>query len=239
MGDVALTLLGKPNPGAKRDDWRYGGSDGLSVNPKRGVWHDFRSGESGGVLALIKHETGRTDGRAWLRERGLLNDAGRPTKTSDATPKIKANGVICGRGSNGHEDRDAQAKRNLDEACRIAAETKPIRDTPAAAYLKSRRIDISAGRLSDEDLRDVRFHPGDPGRGYKPMLVGLLRDPATGKLLGSIHRTRISAQGERACRKDGRPLKKMGLGRYGDGMVASATCRRTSRCSLLRASRIC
>jgi len=134
MGDVALMLLGKPKPGAKRDDWRYGGSDGLSVNPKRGVWHDFRSGESGGVLALIKRETGRTDGRDWLRERGLLSEAGRPTKTSKTVPKTKANGVNGG-GSNGHDDTDAHAKRNLDEARRIAAETKPIRNTPAAAYL--------------------------------------------------------------------------------------------------------
>jgi hypothetical protein len=214
MGEVALRLLGKPNPGAKQDDWRYGKNDKLSINPMRGVWNDFSTGESGGVLALIKREKGRADGRAWLREEGLLDQAGR-AKNSKATPKGNGAG-----GGNGHDDKDAEAERKLAEARRIAGETKPIRGTLAAAYLKSRAIDISAGRLLDEDLRDVRFHPGDPSRNLMPMLVGVLRDPATGIVPGSIHRTRLNVDGTRARRrKDGRPLKKMGLGRYGEGMI--------------------
>ena len=118
MGEVALMLLGKPNPGAKRNDWRYGDSDGLSVNPERGIWHDFRSGEGGGVLAFVKRETGRADARAWLRERGLLNEDGRPTKTNKAAPR--ANGFNGGGGGDGHDNKDAQAERNLNEARRIA-----------------------------------------------------------------------------------------------------------------------
>jgi hypothetical protein len=219
MAEVAHILLGKPNGGATRSDWRYGNNGSLSIDPRRGVWKDFESGRGGGVLALITRQTGRADGLAWLREQGLLGAADGPRKNSAAgqTGHGHANGA-----RNGHNDKDAHTERKLNEARRITAETKPIRGTPAGAYLKSRGIDINASKLSDEDLRDVRFHPGDPSRGYTPMLVGLLRDLATGSLVDSIHRTPINADGTRAPdprNKDGRPLKKMGLGRYGYGMV--------------------
>jgi hypothetical protein len=216
MGAVAEMLLGARNKGlSSRTEWRYGSKGSLAVDLLKGTFYDHECGEGGGVFDLIKRETGRTDGMAWLREQGLLDETG--GRSAGGHRARKTNGHING-GPNGHDNKDAEAKRRLDEARRIAAETKPIRATSAAAYLKSRGIDINAGKLSDKDLRDVRFHPGDPDRGYRPMLVGLLRDPETGELPGSIHRTPINADGTRA-RKDNRILDKKGLGRYGSGML--------------------
>jgi hypothetical protein len=212
MGDVALHLLGKPNPSSKGGDWRWGKNDKLSVNPQCGVWFDHSTGENGGVLALIKRQTGRTDGRAWLREKGFLDEAGR-AKPRTGNKRAKANG-----GGNGHGDKDAETARKLADARRIAAETVPIRGTLADKYLCSRGISIAAGKLPDQDLRDIRFHPGDPDdpRCRLPMLVALLRHPVTGEVSGAIQRTRINADGTRACRKgkDGRlhPLRKISLG---------------------------
>ena len=77
METVARKLLGDPNAALSRPgELRYGSRGSLSVDLKRGLWHDHEKGEGGGVLDLIARETGRANGAAseWLRELGL--DAG-------------------------------------------------------------------------------------------------------------------------------------------------------------------
>jgi putative DNA primase/helicase len=83
---VARLLLGEPN--AKHStatELRYGSRGSLSVDLKKGVWHDHEKGNGGGVLDLIERETGLANGAAveWLRRKGfdVGDDAGPDTST--------------------------------------------------------------------------------------------------------------------------------------------------------------
>ena len=74
MKAVAQRLLGEPNKALSHGhELRFGNRGSLSVDTKRGVWHDHESGEGGGVLALISRVRGLTKGQAldWLRAEGF------------------------------------------------------------------------------------------------------------------------------------------------------------------------
>jgi putative DNA primase/helicase len=76
---VAHALLGTPNGRlSKETELRYGAHGSLSINITDNVWFDHEANEGGGVLALIKRETGvHTDREAlqWLDQRGLNSGA--------------------------------------------------------------------------------------------------------------------------------------------------------------------
>lgn len=75
---VATELLGDPNPKlSTRKELRYGNRGSLSVDLEKDCWHDHEAGDGGGVLDLIRRETGK-DARGaaeWMRERGLIDAA--------------------------------------------------------------------------------------------------------------------------------------------------------------------
>lgn len=75
---VATELLGDPNRElSTRKELRWGNRGSLSVDLEKDCWHDHEAGTGGGVLDLIRRETGR-DARGaadWLRERGLIEAA--------------------------------------------------------------------------------------------------------------------------------------------------------------------
>lgn len=77
---VTTELLGEPNPKlSTRKELRYGSRGSLSVDLEKDCWHDHEAGTGGGVLDLIRRETGR-DARGaadWMRERGLIDAAPR------------------------------------------------------------------------------------------------------------------------------------------------------------------
>ena len=74
---VAHALLGSPNRRlSKETELRYGAHGSLSINIPDNVWFDHEANEGGGVLALIKRETGvLTDREAlqWWDQRDLNN----------------------------------------------------------------------------------------------------------------------------------------------------------------------
>ena len=78
MNPVANRLLGSPSfietPGVLR--WGHKGR--MRVDTRRGRWHDFESGESGGVVDLVTHSTSLTRPEAirWLREEGFFEAPG-------------------------------------------------------------------------------------------------------------------------------------------------------------------
>lgn len=75
MRDVAIRLLGDPNPHmTTRDELRYGSHGSLSIDLKAGTWFDHSEKKGGGVLGLIQRETGRSNGEAveWLETERLL-----------------------------------------------------------------------------------------------------------------------------------------------------------------------
>ena len=80
---VARALLGEPNKDlSTAKEIRWGARGSFALDLSKGVWQDHERGEGGGVLDLIRRETGRANGAAldWLRERGLA-DAPQPRQT--------------------------------------------------------------------------------------------------------------------------------------------------------------
>ena len=78
MNPVATRLLGSPAfiemPGVLR--WGHKGR--MRVDTRRGRWHDFESGESGGVVDLVTHRMNlsRPDAVKWLRDEGFFSVPG-------------------------------------------------------------------------------------------------------------------------------------------------------------------
>lgn len=74
MGRVARDLLGRPNQAlSSKHEWRFGTHGSLSVDLRKGTYHDHEANVGGGVLDLIVRELGgsRSDAAEWLRDRGL------------------------------------------------------------------------------------------------------------------------------------------------------------------------
>ncbi len=96
MEPVARRLLGEPNKALSHGhDLRFGNRGSLSVDTKKGVWHDHESGEGGGVLALIRREREVSNGEEldWLRGEGFnapdRNDAPRGTERRSFAKRIE------------------------------------------------------------------------------------------------------------------------------------------------------
>jgi hypothetical protein len=70
MDGIARILLGEPNPKLSSDhELRFGKRGSMSVNLARGTWFDHERGVGGGVLDLIKDQTG-IEGRDWMERHG-------------------------------------------------------------------------------------------------------------------------------------------------------------------------
>ena len=63
-------------------EWRYGSRGFLAVDLEKGVWRDHEKDEGGGVLDLIRRETGQANGAAfdWLKAEGF--DVGEERQTT-------------------------------------------------------------------------------------------------------------------------------------------------------------
>ncbi len=77
---VARKLLGEPNAAlSSKTELRFGSHGSLSVEiagPKRGQWYNHEAQEGGGVLDLIRAQTGLVNGEAarWLQDNGFAAD---------------------------------------------------------------------------------------------------------------------------------------------------------------------
>lgn len=83
---AARLLLNEPNPHHTKPgkELRWGQHGSLSVDLSKGTWHDHEAGEGGGVLDLIRRETGKEgkDAIEWLKDQGILSSV------NDAAPAI-------------------------------------------------------------------------------------------------------------------------------------------------------
>lgn len=71
---VLLQILGEPNKSlSTAKELRYGRKGSLSVDPIKGIWSDFETGESGGFFDLIQAET-NCEPMQWLSDNGFAND---------------------------------------------------------------------------------------------------------------------------------------------------------------------
>jgi putative DNA primase/helicase len=82
LAPVAKKLWGAPNEQlSTADQWRWGTRGSRVVDPARGVWHDFETGEGGGTLDLVRRER-KTDKDGAL---DFLAECGHIEKRIDAT----------------------------------------------------------------------------------------------------------------------------------------------------------
>jgi hypothetical protein len=85
---IALALLGEPNKTlSTKGQLRFGTNGSLAVaiaGPNAGTWFDHEHGNGGGMIDLIRRETGFSNGAAveWLKDIGI--DPGPPKQTTVA-----------------------------------------------------------------------------------------------------------------------------------------------------------
>jgi hypothetical protein len=215
--DLVRELL----PAGRREgsEWRCGslaGEKGRSLavhlgGPRAGVWSDFAGGESGdalGLVAAVLFSGNIGPALQWSR-RWLGLEAGapvpaitrQPVRQAEATPAL---------------DAEAEGRRKAAVRVWLGARSS-LRDTPAAAYLAGRGIDLAElGRQP----RSLRFHPGlanrESGRAW-PALVAAITDAAG--LHTATHRTWLSQ--DEGGRWGKAPLRdaKMTLGSYAGGSI--------------------
>ena len=170
-----------------------GGTDRFSVTPAKRLWHCRRCAKGGDVIGLVQHLDG-----------GNLLDA--VQTLSGERPRRQRSGQealaqIMVRERQRQEDGE-QAKRETEiktkYALRIWEEGTCIWDTPAQAYLASRRC----GDMFPPD-RDAsfRFHQRCVfGEETHPCLLTLLRNIETNEPQ-AVHRTALTLDGRKVDRK--------------------------------------
>ena len=186
---IVRTVLGEPNKAmSTKTALRYGESGGLSVNLTKGVFYDHKTGENGGMLALVVYcGHAKTPGEAaqWLRDQGYLS-AEHQAKSHEVAIKEAIQAL----------DREETKKRRNRNAARLIWETgQALQGTPAQVYLMQRAIPEAAFATCG----DLRFVPACPSHPYKkgsarhPALVARVVD-RTGKAVG-IHATYLAPDG--------------------------------------------
>ena len=195
--DVAQALLGEPST-CTRTELRYGRKGSLSVDVVRGRWHDFETGEGGGVLDLVTRERGsRAAALAWLEAEGFVaqRDPGaRAAESRPRRPAVETGNPAAARPCAAQPARRADSRRF---ARRIWKQTRPLAGTVAARYLGARGVGHVAG------VPALRFHPelshpASPGR--FPVLVAGVQD--VGGRFAGIQRAYLAPDGPRKAAVD-------------------------------------
>ncbi len=212
---VVEQLLGEPKTKLS-GQYRYGSKQGSLIvtmnGDKRGLWHDFQTGEGGHLLDLIafkKDLDKRQDFRA------ILQEAVKILGTSPSDISIQDSARIS-------PPKPLQAmthpltpeqQRSLRYARRLAKESLPIAGTLAERYLREHRS-IVLDKFPD----NVRFHPGIYSRRNESIhsaLVVVAKDSANQvQAVQAIFLDKNSAQ------KADVEVKKQTWGRPSQGSVA-------------------
>lgn len=156
---IVRALLGEPKK-VSGDTWRYGSKSGSLVvtmqGEKRGLWHDFQTGEGGSLLNLIAKEYGHSSLDSFAQTLDVaasllgLSDA---MKTSLTDKKVSTKSP--------HEQQATKAVgftpkqlNSIAFAQKIVSDSVPIKGTLAEQYLREHRKITTS--LPDQ----LRFHPG-------------------------------------------------------------------------------
>lgn len=140
----------------------YGNKEGsLKVTvkgDKRGLWHDFATGEGGNLLHLIAKEAGldvKADFRAVLGHAlHLLGTPAEQVMQQDAFTK-KTKGIPTSNPNNQLREITPEEKERIRYAKDLARQSQPIQGTLAERYLREHR-GINLKKFPDS----VRYHPG-------------------------------------------------------------------------------
>lgn len=167
---VVSKILGEPNHTLSTSkNWRYGAHGSLSVmvdGEKSGVFHNFETGEKGGIIALIMHEFGLSFKDALEHASKFLGS--KSHLLSQLERKNQKNSQVIQKTP---ENKNKQKHIDL-----LIQKSKPIDATLAEKYLKNRSI-------LDVKNSDLRFLESvTTGSGNKnitpisPALMTIARD---------------------------------------------------------------
>ena len=199
--EIGIALLGPPNRKcSSRREVRWGSKGSLVltiVGSKAGYWYDHELGKGGDLFQLIQREH-RCDFKEALRIAcDMINHA--PVVAFDRRPAVKTPTADCD---------EFELRRKIEIAFSIWHEARPVENTLADAYLRSRGLSL----LPDITPRVLRFHPRCIfGPGQRPPALVALIEPIGGGPAQGIHRTALTA--------DGRKVERKALGRKSGGVI--------------------
>ncbi len=199
--------------------YRYGSKQGSLIitmsGDKRGLWHDFQTGEGGHLLDLIafkKDLDRRRDFRVVLQEAlKILGASPADISVQASAPASPSKPTKLPLAAS--QPLTPEQQRSLHYAQRLAKESRPIAGTLAERYLREHRgIDL------DKFPDSVRFHPGIYSRrneSVHPALLVVAKDSANQvQAVQAIFLDKDTAQ------KADVEVKKQTWGRPSQGSVA-------------------
>ena len=209
-------LLGKPNPKlSTASEWRYGNKGSLAVSmagAKRGLWHNFETGEAGNLLTLTQKSIGLTfretlkylsemfgAGLSALQERTINSK-----QFQNASNEFSKPGITTKFSGNDKTKRYAQ---------KLERESESIAGTVVEQYLTNRGI-------RDVDISDIRYHPRVyVGKGekseYLPAMLAIGRDKD-----GNIQAVQATYLDPKTAGKADIDVKKRTYGTLADTLVS-------------------
>ena len=212
---MSTELLGEPVRRSTGGEWRYRHKGSLAIHvdgPRRGRRRDHEAGESGGVLALLKHVEGleREDALAWLRERGLLDGppAGGPRR---ARPQPSTPSQAAPEGPSAASQKTAAYGQRL---WRLAGAIPADVDHPAGRWMAHRHLWRSDLELPPAVwwLRDYKGPPYGA-------LVAAFAKPGAGRV-AAVQLINVDAEGQPINDKEGPD----GLDKRTYGQTTGAVC---------------
>ena len=177
---IVRAILGEPTTRTRRE-LRYGKHGSLSIvtdGPKRGLWHDYESGEGGDLLDLIRRERSVDFAGATEIAQALVGGHYDPPQRRAARvePRIA------------YDDTSDRVSYALATAW---SPVKPLGGTLGDRYLgEQRHLDISGVDLKHA----LGWHPG------MNAIIALMTDPVTAEPCG-VHRTFLNSDGTKRERK--------------------------------------
>jgi phage/plasmid primase-like uncharacterized protein len=171
-----------------------GGTDRFVVTPKKGVWYCRQCAKGGDVIALVQH-VDKTSFTAAVET--LAGE--RPSRERFGADALRN---IIERERKRREQEEHEARENeakTKQALLLWSEGVCVWDTPAAAYLASRRCDGMFPIDRDAVFRFHRSCPFGPGERH-PCLLALLRNVETDEPQ-AVHRTALTPDGQKIDRK--------------------------------------
>jgi hypothetical protein len=190
---LARQLFGEPNRAlSTARELRFGRRGSLAVLPDRGVFRDFESGVSGGVLDMVVHAGAARD----------RSEAARLLQSREAIPPRETPRAVAAR-----ELRDAQARNaKIAIAGALWKAGKPFAGTTAEIYLRrARAIGAPLEAAGLRFLPDAPFTPYAPDHRRHPAMVAAVVNGG-GQLTGA-HITYLRSDG--SGKADVTPSRKM------------------------------
>ena len=139
---VVENLMGEPNIRlSSSTEWRYGNKGSLSISiagERRGLWHNFETGESGDLIKLIQKETGQ----------GFLEVLKYAASIGGGSYLILPRSIQS-KTQSAHKE----TSKTSEYAQKLVAESKAIEGTIVERYLREVR------GINNIEGADLRYHP--------------------------------------------------------------------------------